>query len=561
MSVTFFKKNDSGRHDHGSDVRVRAWSNQDIADFYRTVEILNKAGINTEVDSGITDEGDPWFVFIRPENGDVIAHFAYIDGVFIAVSSINQEIYRGKNIRSIVDQMLDRHPMLLPQSENGGRLFLHPTAALTAFLAAAFILTIDGVKASNIGDIISLVGSSSAEISNSSATFNQGDTRNDAFKGMFLDLNNANYNSAMLGAALIAHELSQNASSSDKPREVDWGISDIDGTEVVVNDVPGDYLVSVLGQQRDSRDGNAESNTFKGSNFHLNFEEASHSDDEGEVSHEKNEGVSTSDSPADFEFNNVSPENLPFIAEGFEMFWNSEFTALFSGYHITAAKDKITLGDEINSVNEVDFELMDSHSGSVIKYEVGNTQMSSKGDFSGSISGSSLDQDRLEFSLNSNEGDTLVSLQELDSLIENKVLDRILAPAKENAEPFFSSVMTDSELIISYSKEDLFKVSEFEPSEVASTITKPVLGHSVSTSGELLLSSDAVDIVFYQGGEVEISEFELGTDLLWFFLSSEEISTADNSIDDNGNMVIDFGDTGTLTLLNMVADTSFSSVL
>ena len=88
MSLMFFNP----RNDRGHSKKKR-WSNQDIADFYRAVDILKQAGLNTDVDSGVTDEGDPWFVFLRPENGDVIAHFAQIDGSFIAVSSLNQEIY------------------------------------------------------------------------------------------------------------------------------------------------------------------------------------------------------------------------------------------------------------------------------------------------------------------------------------------------------------------------------------------------------------------------------------------------------------------------------------
>ena len=149
MSVTFLRRNLDN-----IEPKKGYWDNQDIADFYRAVELLKQAGLNTEVDSGVTDEGDPWFVFMKPETGDVIAHFAQIDGCFIAVSSLNQEVYKGSDIRSIVDQMLDRHPLLLPQSKNSGRLMLHPTAALSAFLAAAFILAIDGVKASSLTDVL-----------------------------------------------------------------------------------------------------------------------------------------------------------------------------------------------------------------------------------------------------------------------------------------------------------------------------------------------------------------------------------------------------------------------
>ena len=62
------------------------------------MEILTQAGLETEVDSGITDEGDPWFVFIRPDTGDVVAHFARIDGLFLAVSAVNQEVSGAKTL-------------------------------------------------------------------------------------------------------------------------------------------------------------------------------------------------------------------------------------------------------------------------------------------------------------------------------------------------------------------------------------------------------------------------------------------------------------------------------
>ena len=181
--------------------------NQDIADFYRAVEILKQAGLHTEVDSGVTDEGDPWFVFLRPENGDVIAHFALVDNVFVAVSSINHKVYRGKNIRDVVDQMLTSYPALLPQNKTGGTLYLHPTAAISAFLAAAFIMTLDGVKPSNIGDVIFKAVASDLPGVNIDRNLSEGVSRLEVSKGAFSELTGANYHVAILGAALIAHEL------------------------------------------------------------------------------------------------------------------------------------------------------------------------------------------------------------------------------------------------------------------------------------------------------------------------------------------------------------------
>ena len=138
MSITFLKSKFKQ-----PERQKRGWGNQDIADFYRAVDILKQAGLEIEVDSGTTDEGDPWFVFVRPENGEVVAHFAHIDGWFIAVSSVNHQMYKGRDIRYIIDQMLTSYPLLLPQAKGGAKLYLHPTAAISAFLAAAFILTVD----------------------------------------------------------------------------------------------------------------------------------------------------------------------------------------------------------------------------------------------------------------------------------------------------------------------------------------------------------------------------------------------------------------------------------
>ena len=32
---------------------------------------------------GLSDEGDPWFAFCRPDDGEVIVHIAQIGGVYV----------------------------------------------------------------------------------------------------------------------------------------------------------------------------------------------------------------------------------------------------------------------------------------------------------------------------------------------------------------------------------------------------------------------------------------------------------------------------------------------
>ena len=92
--------------------------------------------------------------FIRPATGDVIAHFAKIDGEFIVVSSLNHEVYKGKNVRQIVDRMLASHPAVIPQNQNGEPPVTASNSGDLAFLAAAYILTIDGVVKKTLEEVI-----------------------------------------------------------------------------------------------------------------------------------------------------------------------------------------------------------------------------------------------------------------------------------------------------------------------------------------------------------------------------------------------------------------------
>lgn len=58
------------------------WSNQDVADLYRVEALLVQAGIRLSTDRGLSDENDPWFVFLR-EDGEVFVHLARINGTYL----------------------------------------------------------------------------------------------------------------------------------------------------------------------------------------------------------------------------------------------------------------------------------------------------------------------------------------------------------------------------------------------------------------------------------------------------------------------------------------------
>ncbi len=113
------------------------WTNDELAELYRVVDLLGRAGLSVTTDMGMSDEGDPWFVFCRVDNEEVIAHFARIDGIFVAASIAVDETFRGANFRQIVDRMVSSQPLVMPRPDSGSKLFLHPAVMLTAFVATA----------------------------------------------------------------------------------------------------------------------------------------------------------------------------------------------------------------------------------------------------------------------------------------------------------------------------------------------------------------------------------------------------------------------------------------
>ena len=113
------------------------WTNDELAELYRVVDLLGRAGLAVTTDMGMSDEGDPWFVFCRADNEEVIAHFARIDGNFVAASIAVDETFRGANFRQIVDRMVSSQPLVVPKPSTGARLFMHPAVLLTAFVATA----------------------------------------------------------------------------------------------------------------------------------------------------------------------------------------------------------------------------------------------------------------------------------------------------------------------------------------------------------------------------------------------------------------------------------------
>ena len=125
--------------------RNKDWSNQELADLFRVKRLLDSARVANEVDRGVTDEGDPWFLFCDG-NGEVFIHLCRLDGVYILDSPSIAQPLRGQDFNALVDQFIARRSAGTDENpgattghrvvrlERDGKVFLHPSTMLTALV-------------------------------------------------------------------------------------------------------------------------------------------------------------------------------------------------------------------------------------------------------------------------------------------------------------------------------------------------------------------------------------------------------------------------------------------
>jgi len=169
-----FNRDDAGRAQIGCaeigplarSGRIRDWSNQELADLYRVKALIEAAGIPCEADRGLTDEGDPWFVYCRAD-GEVIVHICRIDGRYILDSASSERPLSGFDFNELSRDFTGRlgaHDRGRADGSNVVRLhgnakvYLHPSMVLAALIWTLFldldeieIPTADGDDASAYG--------------------------------------------------------------------------------------------------------------------------------------------------------------------------------------------------------------------------------------------------------------------------------------------------------------------------------------------------------------------------------------------------------------------------
>ncbi len=134
-------------------VQSRNWSQQEFAELYRVRDRLVQSGLRVALDLGLTDEGEPWAVFLQSESGEAFVHIARLNGAIVVANMMANVVYRGADFRAITDQMLQDAPLVMQAGKaSDSKVVMHPRSIFTAFVAAAvvlaeFVRTIEPAKA------------------------------------------------------------------------------------------------------------------------------------------------------------------------------------------------------------------------------------------------------------------------------------------------------------------------------------------------------------------------------------------------------------------------------
>ncbi len=131
--------------------KLRDWSNQDMASFMRAKRLLSLAGVSLDTDRGMTDEGDPWFVFLD-RDGEVFAHFARINEIYILDSTAQHEMIEAFSLEDLVSAFSRKSALVQQDTDLGNtakvisltgvqraKVRIHPGAALAALVWSVYV--------------------------------------------------------------------------------------------------------------------------------------------------------------------------------------------------------------------------------------------------------------------------------------------------------------------------------------------------------------------------------------------------------------------------------------
>jgi hypothetical protein len=96
--------------------RQRGWSKHELGHLHRAAKLMWAGGLSIGTDCGVTDEGDPWFVFCDVESGEIVAHFARIGIKYVACVPFRSGALTGRVFPDVIEQFLQRRTDAQPTS-------------------------------------------------------------------------------------------------------------------------------------------------------------------------------------------------------------------------------------------------------------------------------------------------------------------------------------------------------------------------------------------------------------------------------------------------------------
>lgn len=108
----------TGRTTFLADVRAhqQGWSKRELGHLHRAAELMRAGRLPVGTDCGVTDEGDPWFVFCDAETGEVVAHFARIGRRYVACVPFHNGALIGPVFPDVIEQFLQQRTVARPIS-------------------------------------------------------------------------------------------------------------------------------------------------------------------------------------------------------------------------------------------------------------------------------------------------------------------------------------------------------------------------------------------------------------------------------------------------------------
>ena len=469
-----------------------------------------------------------------------------------------QDLYRGTDIRDLINQLVERHPMMTPPASNG-KVVLHPSILLTAFVAAAFVAATEEVRAKTIEEVLqaaltindsernSATKDTDPEVALENINQQTGKVNNTEIIPTFNDLEaGKTFGSsfALLGAIILALEISSRETALANTQQVNSATN----MQILADLHSADYLpVPGLLFSPDPL-----------SITDVNFDDISSLGNDTQfqelitnslLSSQKNNLTLT----ADFDNSYLSMQDT-------KMGYSEKLINLSNIQNDSNAKftEKSILDDQgFSETSTID---------SNIFYNL-DTQQNNK------ISNSEISEQKLSLvtidivSLVSSASN---SVQQSVNMFPLKLVNNI--PIKEDTlnyslENSFITTFTSNPVEKDSQTPSGNEVAENPASkeglETSGTIPTSIniKGHLLNTEGpqSLILSSD-VDILLYEGGNISVSNFELGKDRVWFFLSEDKKIYDNYKITDSNDLILEFSSGDTLTLLG-VLDTESSSLV